>query len=180
MRTRNPHFGFGVEGLEARRLFSGQPAISISDVTLAEGDSGQTAFVFTVSLSKVGSREVSVRYAAANGFARSGDSDFVGASGSLKFAPGETTKTIAVLVNGDTAVEAAENFFVNLSRPRNAVMVDEQGVGTILNDDASPPPPPPTWEYPEQPYSDTEVGPYYYNDPYSYGYLMGPSPGEYP
>jgi hypothetical protein len=115
-------------------------SISIGDVTLAEGTSGQTAFVFTVTLSEASSQQVSVKYAAANGTARTSAGDFVGKSGTLTFAPGETTKTVTVLVNGDAAVEGDETFSVNLSRARNAVIADAQGVGTILNDDVSPPP----------------------------------------
>src|SRR5262245_41813433 len=117
-------------------------SISISDVTLAEGSSGQTAFVLTVSLSEASSKQVSVKYATANGTATAGSGDFVGKSGTLMFAPGETSKTITVRVNGDTSVEADEQFFVKLSAARNAVIADAQGVGTILNDDIPPPPPP--------------------------------------
>jgi len=125
-----------LEQLDGRVLPSATPALRISDVSLAEGNLGQTAFVFTVSLSEVSSREVSVKYATANGTARSGDGDFVGKSGTLKFAPGETTKTITVLVNGDAGSELDEAFFVNLSQARNATIADAQGIGTILNDDA--------------------------------------------
>src|SRR5262249_22657811 len=95
------------------------------------------AFVLTVSLSEASSQEVSVRYATANGSAKTGDGDFVGKSGILRFRPGETSKTITVLVNGDSKVEAAEQFFVNLSQARNAVIAEAQGVGTILNDASS-------------------------------------------
>src|SRR5262245_52498635 len=93
-----------LESLDCRCLPSGNPAISISDVSLAEGNLGQTAFVFTVRLSEASSRAVSVKYATANGSARTGDGDFVGKSGTLTFAPEETTKTITVLVNGDRKV----------------------------------------------------------------------------
>jgi hypothetical protein len=40
-------------------------------------------------------------------------------------------------VNGDFLVESNEWFAVNLSSPTNGLIVDSQGVGTILNDDAS-------------------------------------------
>ena len=124
-----------LEELGSRVLPSANPAITISDVALAEGHGGQTAFVFTVSLSQASSTEVSVRYATANGTARAGDGDFVGKSGTLTFAPGETTKTITVLVNGDNRLESDEQFFVNLSGARNATIADARGIGTILNDD---------------------------------------------
>jgi hypothetical protein len=124
-----------VEPFDGRCLPSANPAISIGDVALAEGDAGHTAFVFTVSLSEASSKQVSVKYATANGTARTGDGDFVGQSGTLKFAPGETTKTITVLVNGDGRNESDEHFFVNLRRARNATIADARAVGTILNDD---------------------------------------------
>src|SRR5262249_49900732 len=51
------------------------------------------------------------------------------------FNPGDTTKPITVVVNGDTVNEPNETFFVNLSSALNATIADGQGVGTILNDD---------------------------------------------
>jgi hypothetical protein len=84
---------------------------------------------------------VSVKYGTENGSARTGDGDFIGKSCTLTFRPGETTKTITVLVDGDTKAEGDESFFVNLSRARNAVIADARGVGKIPNDDALPPPP---------------------------------------
>ncbi len=69
-------------------------------------------------------------------------SDYVPTSGQLIFPPGTTSQTINVTVNGDTNFEPNETFFVNLSAPVNATLVDAQGVGTIVNDDAAPFPPP--------------------------------------
>lgn len=127
-----------VEQLDGRVVPSANPAIAISDAAIIESDSGQTALVFTVSLSKAGSKEVSVKYGTANGTATASDGDFVGKSGTLKFAPGETTKTITVMVNGDSRWESDEHFFVNLSGAKNAKIADAQGIGTISNDDVSP------------------------------------------
>src|SRR5262249_7091726 len=55
----------------------------------------------------------------------------------LSFAPGETEKTIAVTVNGDTTVEQNELFDVNLSNPTNDTIADGRGRGTIRNDDGA-------------------------------------------
>lgn len=55
-----------------------------------------------------------------------------------KFAAGETTKTVTVLVNGDTTVENDEAFFVNLSNAVGGSVIDGQGKGTINNDDVPP------------------------------------------
>src|SRR6185369_592727 len=57
---------------------------------------------------------------------------------SVTFAPGETSKSIVIAVNGDTLNEADETFFVNLSNAANATIGDAQGVVTIVNDDLPP------------------------------------------
>jgi hypothetical protein len=111
------------------------PAISINDVTRSEGRSGITYFVFTVSLSAASDKTVSVNFATANGTAKTSNNDYVAASGTLTFAPGETIKAITVGVRGDKKKEANEAFFVNLSGVIDAVFADSQGLGTILNDD---------------------------------------------
>ena len=110
--------------------------VSISDVTVTEGNSGTVNATFTVSRAG-GPAAFTVNYATANGTAVSG-SDFVGAAGTISFAADETSKTVTVQVAGDTAVEADETFLVNLSGATNGVTVaDGQGVGTIVNDDAA-------------------------------------------
>jgi hypothetical protein len=116
--------------------------ISIGDVSVAEGNSGTANAVFTVSLSGVASVPVAVDFATADGTAVAG-SDYAAAAGTLTFTPGQTSKAITVLVNGDTAVEPDETFFVNLSNPSGATIADGQGVGTITNDDTTPPGPEP-------------------------------------
>ena len=113
------------------------PLLTINDVSVVEGNVGSTNAVFTVSLSPVSGRSVTVSYAAANGTATNGV-DFNGSGGSLTFLSGETNKTISVAVVGDTAIEPNETFFVNLTSPGNAAFAKSQGVGTILNDDGFP------------------------------------------
>src|SRR5262249_46659062 len=70
--------------------------------------------------------------------ANSGSNDFIATSGTLTFAPGDTSKTIDVLVEGDTQNEPTESFFVNLSHSSNATIAVNQGKGTITNDDSVP------------------------------------------
>jgi uncharacterized repeat protein (TIGR01451 family) len=112
------------------------PGLSINDVSMSEGDSGTKNFVFTVTLSQASGQTVTVDYATANGTATAG-SDYQSATGTLTFAPGDLTKTITVQVNGDTANEPNETFFVNLTNAQNAAISDNQGSGTITNDDAT-------------------------------------------
>jgi hypothetical protein len=110
------------------------PSISINDVSTAEGNTETTNAVFTVILSSPSGRSVTVNFSTADGTATAG-TDYVASSGTLTFNPGETTKTITVLVNGDTVIEADKTFFVNLSNPFDATIADGQGQNTILNDD---------------------------------------------
>jgi hypothetical protein len=81
-----------------------------------------------------------VDYATADGTANGG-SDYVTSSGTLIFNPGELTKNVPVIINGDMTFEPNETFFVNLTVPVNATISDGQGQGTITNDDAAPPTP---------------------------------------
>jgi len=119
----------------------GPPALAINDVSQPEGNSGTTNMTFTVTLTAPSGKPVSVDYATADGTATAG-SDYTSTSGTLSFAPGQTSKTINVPIIGDTIVEPNETFLVQLSNAVGAPIVRNQGTGTILNDDQTPPPPP--------------------------------------
>ena len=110
------------------------PNISIGNVSLNEGNSGTTAFNFTVSLTAATTQNVTVNYATADGTANA-PTDYQTASGTLTFAPGEISKTATVLVNGDTTIEPNENFTVNLSGAVNGTILGGTGTGTIITDD---------------------------------------------
>ena len=91
--------------------------VTITDaITHNEGNSGTTSYDFTVTLSKASDANVSVDYATADGTATIADGDYVGISTTtLTFAPGETTKTITVNVNGDGKVELDETVITSYS-----------------------------------------------------------------
>jgi len=114
------------------------PNITISDVSLAEGNSGTTNASFTISLSFPSTQLVEVDWVAANGSATLADGDFQTASGRASFPPGTTTELVDVPVVGDTTLEPNETFVVDLSSPLFGVIADAQGQGTILNDDPVP------------------------------------------
>lgn len=105
---------------------------------------GPRSAVFTVTLSRASTTPVSVVYGTTDGTATAG-TDYQAVSGTLTFAPGETQKTIAVSILGDTDIEPDEGFHLNLTTPQGATLDRTQAVGTILNDDSTttPPPPPP-------------------------------------
>lgn len=111
------------------------PALTINDVSLAEGRYGVKFLVFTVTLSAASDKTVSVNFTTANGTATTANNDYAPTWGTLTFAPGETTKTIMVQIYGDRKKEANETLFVNLSGALEALIADGHGLGTILNDD---------------------------------------------
>jgi hypothetical protein len=113
------------------------PAISISDAWLNEGNNGTKRMTFTVTLSQPSSVKMRVNYATASGTAKTSDNDYVAKSGTITFNPGQTTKTVTISIKGDKKNEADESFFVNLSGGSGAPMDDSQGEGLILNDDGS-------------------------------------------
>jgi hypothetical protein len=110
------------------------PSLSIGDVTLSEGNSGSTTATFTVTLSPASGIQATVNYTTQDVTAQAG-SDYATSSGMLTFAPGETTQTISVTINGDVEPEPDETFQVGLSGVAYASILDGTGAGTILNDD---------------------------------------------
>jgi hypothetical protein len=112
----------------------GTPALSIDDVSLAEGDSGETDFTLTISIAEASASDVNVDFATADDSAAAPD-DYTAISGTATIAAGATSTTVTIKVQGDTTVEPNEMFFVNLSNPVNATIDDNQGLGTIIDDD---------------------------------------------
>ena len=109
-----------------------------------EGNSGATPFTFTVTRSGDSSGTSTATWSVASGASPSADgSDFVGGalpSGVVTFAPGQTSQTVTVNVQGDTLFERNENFVVKLSNPTGAT-IDPQhasAAGIIQNDDLLP------------------------------------------
>ena len=116
------------------------PCLSLNDVTVTENDTGTTDATFTVTLSAVSAQTVSVNYFVLPVFlstiAATKGADFENVSGTVTFAPGETTKTINIPIKGDLIDEFDQPFFVALTTPNNAAISDGKGLGTILDNDA--------------------------------------------
>ena len=113
-----------------------QPTLSINDISVTEGDSGTTDAVFTVTLSGPSKFSVGVGFTLANGTAVESE-DFGGVGGGLLIFSGLTSTTVTVPIIGDTITEPNETFFVNLAQPSNATILDNQGVGTIIDDESA-------------------------------------------
>jgi len=115
----------------------GAPMLTIADVSANEGNAGTTDILMAVTLNNSNSQTVTVNYQVADGTATAGsDYTVISKSGTMTFfSGGATTQRIRVTISGDAAIESDETVLVNLSNATNAALPDNQGVGTIINDD---------------------------------------------
>src|SRR5207249_451264 len=91
----SPSVGIGIVNND-----DGVPSLFVNDVSLPEGNSGSTAFVFTVLLSNPSDQTVKVDYSTANGSATLANNDYQQANGTLTIPPKTGSGTFTVLVNG--------------------------------------------------------------------------------
>ncbi len=114
-----------------------QASLAIDSPRVDEGDSGTADLVFTVTLEPVSDRRVTVGYAdSGGGTAASGTDHEAVAGGTLTFAPGESTKTVTVAVNGDDAFEDDETVVIRLSGATGGATIGTaEGTGTIVDDE---------------------------------------------
>jgi hypothetical protein len=113
------------------------PLLSIAGTSAAEGTSTGGELRFVVTLAPASAQPVTVEFGTIDGTAVRG-SDYVEQAGTVTFAPGVTSQTIAVPLVGDAIDEMSEAVLVVLSSPHNAVILTPQATGTITDDDAAP------------------------------------------
>ena len=106
------------------------PGLSVADAQVNE--SAGVPLRFRVTLDAPAQSAVSVRYRTADGSARA-VADYAPAHGAVRFAPGETAKTVAVAVVKDTHDEGSETMTLTLYRPSGASVGDGAATGTIVN-----------------------------------------------
>ncbi len=111
------------------------PGVSVADAQVQEAEGAELAFQVTLATAQTSA--VSVRYATSDGTATAG-ADYVATSGVLRFAPGETAKTVSVPVLDDAHDEGSETLTLTLSRPFGAELADGSATGTINNTGAMP------------------------------------------
>jgi len=118
-------------------ILDNEPRISIYNVSKKEGNGKKTTlFTFLVTLSAAYDQAVTMSYRTVDGTATTSDSDYIAKTGTLTFAPGETTKTITIKVVGDRRNEGNEVFYLDLfGNSSNSLFTKNRGIGTILNDD---------------------------------------------
>ena len=113
------------------------PGVSVADAQVQEAEGAVLSF--SVSLNEAQDSAVSVRYATSDGTAMAG-ADYEAVSGMVRFAPGETQKTVSVPVIDDAHDEGEETFTLTLSNASggNAWLSDATATGTIKNTDPMP------------------------------------------
>lgn len=111
------------------------PQISITDLSLFEGNGGMTTFPVEVKLSNKSAKEVKVQYSTIDGFAKAGEDYTAVTNQTLTFAPNETTKTINITIVADLVKEGDDDFTVQLSGPVNATISKADAKVIIRNDD---------------------------------------------
>jgi len=141
--------GLSVDGFSLTPQSVVLPNLTVTDVSLSEGNVGTTTFTFSVNLSApAGPGGVTFDIATADGTAQDDnppteDNDYVAQSLSAQSIPMGSSGpyNFNVTINTDTTDEPNETFFVNVTAVSGANLVDGQGLGTIQNDDAPPQPP---------------------------------------
>ena len=107
-------------------------SLSVGDARAAEG--GGASLEFKVTLSGSYPEPVTVRYATSDGTATAGW-DYIRVSGTLTFAPNETSKMVSVPVLDDDHDEDPETLTLTLSAPvsSHVRLADAEATGTIAN-----------------------------------------------
>ncbi|MCX6049045.1 MAG: PKD domain-containing protein [Chloroflexi bacterium] len=128
------------------------PAVKFSSATYSASEASGTATI-TVTLNQASSSTITVNYATSNDAATAG-SDYTAINGTLTFAAGEVSKTLAVPILEDSLDENNETINLTLSGASNAVLdAPAVAVLTITDNDN-----PPTVQFSSGNYSGTENG----------------------
>lgn len=115
--------------------FQGIPRVSINDVSVNEGTGTGATATLTLTLSQAASSAGTVAWSTVAGTATAG-SDFTASSGTATFAAGASSVQITIPIVGDSTSEPNELFYVVLTGPVGLTIGDDDGMITILNDDA--------------------------------------------
>jgi outer membrane protein assembly factor BamB len=135
LRLSSPAGAVVADGEGVGTIVDDDPKASIEDCFVPEGDQGLSPCWATIVLSGAASFPVTLDYRTLGGSATAGV-DYVAASGSVTFAPGETRVPVPFQVMGDTLVEIDESFLVSIDNIAGAFAGDTYAWATIVEDDA--------------------------------------------
>jgi len=139
LQAQTPAQSTPAEGVGSITDTNGAPTVSLSGP--AEVNEAAGTITYTVTLSNPSSQPVTVTYKTADGTAEAStpgkDGDYIGKTGTVTFAPGQTTATITVDINDDDTFEGSETFSVELSDPVGATLGAGSTVTTAIKDDGT-------------------------------------------
>ena len=114
--------------------------VAVGFTTVAVNRTGDTSTTATVDYATSEGGASLLPCSTANGMASS-RCDFTPALGTLRFAAGETSKTVIILINQDSYVEGPETFNVALVNPTGGAVLGSPSTTavTIIDDPTEPP-----------------------------------------
>lgn len=105
--------------------------VSVADANAEEGTNETIDFEVTLN-ARDDCKTVTVDWATADGTAIAGE-DYTAANGTLTFGPGETSKTVKVVIIDDAIEDSGETFTLQLSNASGMALEDGEATGTIFN-----------------------------------------------
>jgi len=133
-------------GVALARVFSICPVVTIGTAQVPEGNAGDNnAGSVPVTLDRPSSDTITVDYETyvwegAPWVQGIPGTDYEPASGTLTFTPGETSKSVAITVHGNTLYEGGKYVFVRLKNASEPARIDPAQNGTLLIADDDPMP----------------------------------------
>jgi subtilisin family serine protease len=113
-----------------------KPTLTIADLATTEGHADTKLATFTVSLSAPAPYPITFSAATTGAGTAAAGTDYLAlATTGFTIPAGQTAKTLAVTLKGDTTVEPNETYVVSVSGVSGANVGDGSALGTITNDD---------------------------------------------
>ena len=109
-----------------------EPSVTVGAFSVTKPASGSVPAIATLQLSAPSGLPVTVSYSTANGSAIAGV-DYTATTGTVTFAPGQTTQTVAIPVLGNTTPKGNLQFVLNLTLATGATIATNQATGTIID-----------------------------------------------
>ena len=111
-----------------------KPFTVVANQMIREGDDASATMDVEITLSNPSIDEVRIDYSTADGSAQAGQ-HYSKQTGTLVFAPGETTKSISIQIFGNRHYEKDRDFTLSITPLVGASILNQQATITILNDD---------------------------------------------
>jgi Tol biopolymer transport system component len=113
---------------------TGIPRVTVSDVTVTEGNGGSATLRFTITLEAPQGSLVALPWQTQNGTAIA-PGDYTAASGTANIVAGSTSAQVSVSISGDSVIEPDERFVLSVGGTSGIATIDPTGTAVIRGDD---------------------------------------------